>query len=508
MNRGRVYLVGAGPGDPGLITRRGLDCLRRADVVVYDALVHPRLLDEAPPGAEKIDAGKRAGRHTLPQEEINALLVRHARRGRTVVRLKGGDPTLFGRGGEEALALRRAGIPFEIVPGVPSALAAPACAGIPVTHRGIARGVAIVAGHRDPRADPGDVDWESIARFPGTKVVLMGMNRLDSIVERLIEGGLDPATPAAAVRWGTLARQRCVVAPLRELPARVREASIGAPAAVVIGEVVELRDRLEWFERRPLFGRRIVITRPRRQAGALRRLLSEAGAEVLELPMIRILLEGPGSELEEAVREIRVFDWIVFTSVNGVESFFERFDALYRDIRSLGNVRIACLGPATAEAVRRRGPAVDLLPAAYLSMEIASEFRRRGVPAGSRLLLPRASIASPDLPRELRRIGMKVRCVAAYRTAPEPSVTPAELDRVAREGFDWVVFTSSSTARMFARRFGRKRWEGMDPRPRVMSIGPVTSETVRSLGWPVDGEATRHTIEGIVERLLAGETGR
>lgn len=505
MRPGVVYLVGAGPGDPGLITMKGLECLRSADAVVYDALANPILLREAPEAAERIDVGKRAGGAAMSQEEIQRLLARLARAGKCVVRLKGGDPFVFGRGGEEAEALTQDGIPVEIVPGVTSALAAPAYAGIPVTFRGRASAVAIVTGHEDPGKDVPDVDWETLAQFHGTRVILMGMSRLPAITERLIEAGLDARTPAAVVQWGTRGMQRSVAAPIVDLASEVERAGLGSPAVIVIGDVVELRDRLAWFEKRPLLGRRIVVTRARAQASVLARRLIDLGAEVVEYPVLRVEFEGTGSELDRAVRHLRAFDWVVFTSVNGVAAFFARFDAHYRDVRALGPARFGCIGEATADAVRARGLNVDLCPGRYIAEELAAEFRRRGIPRGTRILLARAELARTVLASILREQGHVVSEITAYRTLRDETGGTQAAAALAEEGFDWVTFTSSSTVRFFLERFGAERLARIRPRARIASIGPITSSTLRQASLPVDAEAAVYTIPGLVDAILAAE---
>ncbi len=364
--RGMVYLVGAGPGDPGLITQRGLELIRRADCVVYDYLANPALLQEADPRAEMIYVGKKGGDHTLPQAEINRLLVDRARAGKKVVRLKGGDPYLFGRGGEEAEELVQAGIPFEMVPGVSSALAVPAYAGIPLTHRRHASLVSLITGHEDPTKPASAIPWEVLARSPGTLVFLMGVKNLPEISQQLLKHGKDPATPAAVIHRGTTLAQRTVVGTLADIAARVQEAGLTAPAIIVVGSVVELRPQLNWFETRPLWGKRILVTRTRRQASAFSALLREYGALCLEAPTIEI---GPPDDeyegLDQALHRLEEYQWLVFTSPNGVEAFFQRLFASGRDLRAVGRCRLAAIGVATAQVLKRCGLIADVIPQGF-----------------------------------------------------------------------------------------------------------------------------------------------
>ncbi len=476
-----VYLVGAGPGDPGLLTRRGEQLLRAADVVVYDRLVSPALLALAPDSAERIDVGKAPGRAAMRQDEVNAVLVACGRAGKAVVRLKGGDPFVFGRGGEEAGALATAGIPFEVVPGVTSAIAAPAYAGIPVTHRGVSTHFTVVTGHEDPAKDGPDTDWDALARAGGTLVILMGAGRLAEITKALIAGGRDADTPVAAVRWGTLTRQRTTRATL----ATIADLGVEPPSAIVVGDVARLDFR--WFEGAPLFGRTIVVTRAREQASGLRTRLEQLGAEVVELPAITI------APVEFALPDLTQYQWLVVTSANGVDAFFTRGLAHKgRDARALASVRVAAIGPRTADALRRRGIEPDLVPEHFVAESLVEQF-----PAGAgRVLLARAEVARDVLPDGLAAKGYEVEVVPVYRTV---TATPdaSALARV-REGVDAITFTSSSTVSNFVEAVGAFP----DPQPLVVSIGPVTSDTARARGLRVDAEAEQHTIDGLVTVLL------
>jgi uroporphyrinogen III methyltransferase/synthase len=503
---GCVYLIGAGPGDPGLITVRGLECLRRADVVVYDALAPEALLSEAPPSAERIYVGKKSGAHTLPQERINALLVEKARAGRVVARLKGGDPFVFGRGGEEADALRRAGVAFEVVPGITAGIAAPAYAGIPVTHRGLASTLTFVTGHEEGERAESAIDWSALAGLGGTLVFYMGVRSLPAIVERLRAGGREAATPVALIRWGTTERQEVRTGTL----GTILEAAQGIepPAIAVIGEVAALRPALAWFEKRPLFGRRVLVTRAREQASDLIHLLTERGAAALEFPVIRIEPPSDPAPIEKAIADLPRFDWIVFTSANAADRFFERLEAAGRDPRALGEARLAAIGPKTAERLRALRLRVDSVPGASFRAEaVARALVEAGV-AGRRVLLPRAEVARDVLPEELRRAGAEVVVAPCYRTVMDGSGADRIRTALTRGEVDAVTFTSSSTVTNFVEALGaefavRLPW---GPRLAAASIGPITSETARAVGIPVAVEAERYTIEGLVEALSAHVT--
>ncbi len=480
-----VALVGAGPGDPGLLTRRGAELLARAEVIVYDRLVSPALLDLAPPDVTRVYVGKAPDRAETAQDEINALLVEHGRAGRRVVRLKGGDPFVFGRGGEEAEALAAAGVPFEVVPGVTSAIGAPAYAGIPVTHRGVSTHFTVVTGHEDPAKGRADVDWEALARAGGTLVILMGAGRIDEIARRLVDGGLAGDTPVAAVRNGTRPDQRTVRATL----GTIADVEIAAPAAIVVGDVAALD--LGWFERQLLFGKTIVVTRAREQASSLKGRLEELGAEVLELPTITI------EPVDFAVPDLDRYDWLVLTSVNGVHAFFGRGLARSgRDARSLAGVRVAAIGPGTADAVGEHGVRADLVPERFVAESLLEAFPDP-VRADARVLLPRAERARDVLPEGLRERGYAVDVLPVYRTV-KADPDPGALARVRAGDVDAITFTSSSTVGNFCDVVG----ELSDPQPAIVSIGPVTSATARERGLRVDAEAGEHTIEGLIAALL------
>jgi uroporphyrinogen III methyltransferase/synthase len=506
QSSGMVWLVGAGPGDPELITVAGLAALRQADVVVYDRLAAPALLREAPAGALLIDAGKAPGAHTLGQAAINAVLIEHARAGRRVVRLKGGDPFLFGRGGEEALALREAGIPFRVVPGVSSALAAPAYAGIPVTHRGIAGSVLVATGHEADDRQPATgnrqqgeqrFDWEAVARAADTLVFLMGVERLGAITENLLRAGRAAGQPAALVRWGSTPQQMVLSATLGTIAEAARTAGIRPPAALVVGDVVTLRDRLAWFEALPLFGARVLVTRTREQASGLVARLRGLGAVPLEFPAIACLPLESTDELDAALAALQGHGWVVFTSQNGVAATFARLDALGRDARAFAGVRICAIGPATARALAECGLHADLVPETFTTTGVLAALTAAGV-RGQRVLLLRADIAPPALADGLRTAGADVTSIAAYRTTGG-SGRHADLHRLLAEGLDAVTFTSSSTVTHLLSALDGDTTPLADAI--IASIGPVTSATARGAGLRVDAEADPHTIDGLIAAL-------
>ena len=496
---GKVYLVGAGPGDPGLITVKGREALADAQVVVYDRLVDPALLEGTPAGAERVFVGKERGRQELSQEEINLLLVQKAAEGLTVVRLKGGDPFVFGRGGEEALELARNGIAFEVVPGVTSAVAAPAYAGIPLTHRGVATSFTVVSGSEDSSKAESGIPWEALARSGGTLVVLMGWASLESILAALARGGLAPTTPVALVQWGTWAKQKTVTGALADVVSRGQEAGLAPPVVAVIGGVAGLRDELAWFDRRPLSGRRVLITRSRSQASRLRSLLEDAGAQTVELPTIEIAPLDDYGDLDGALERVREYQWVIFASANAVQTVFQRLEVLGKDSRHLGPATVAAIGPATAQALAAHGVKADFVPSRPVSQTVLQELGGREWNS-VKVLLPAADIGRDELETGLSRWGAKVDRLAAYRT--RPAAGAAERARNAfDDGVDVVTFTSSSTVRNLV---------GMldgDPGPVnagfVACIGPVTAATARDLGVRVDLEAEVHTVDGLVDALTS-----
>jgi uroporphyrinogen III methyltransferase / synthase len=501
---GCVYLVGAGPGDPGLLTLRGADLLRRADVVVHDALVSPEILRMARPDAELVYGGKRSKDHAILQEELNDLLVRKAREGKMVVRLKGGDPYTFGRGGEEAGQLAAAKVRFEVVPGVSSTVAAPNYAGIPLTHRDHCSSFTVITGHEDPEVSDADLSWAQLARLPGTKVIMMGLRNFRRITERLQAEGLDPGTPVALIHWGTTPRQRTLEGTLATIADQVEQSGFSAPAITVIGQVVKLRNQLNWFESRPLFGRRVVVTRARDQAADLAGALGEMGADVFEIPVIKFGLPGNRQPLVQAMAGLNAYDWIIFTSANGVRSFFEAFFKAFPDLRDIGGVRIAAVGPATAAALHNLHLHVDLVPADHSARHIAKALKETESIENLRILLLRAEVATPELPRLLEDLGAIVDDVACYRTEPDLDDPTDAARRLLEEGADWITFTSGSTVRQFHARFPLPDLLKKFPQLKLASIGPETTKALAELDLIPHVEAARQTTSSLLKALRQG----
>jgi len=500
---GICYLTGAGPGDPGLLTIRAREVIGQAEVIVYDYLCNPAILEWAPPGIEIIYAGKKAGDHTLTQDEITALLIDRTRAGKRVVRLKGGDPFVFGRGGEEAEALAREKLPFEVIPGVSSVFAGPAYAGIPVTHREHTSQVTIFTGHEDPSKPGAALDYDALARQPGTRIMLMGIERIAPITEALLAHGADPAMPVALIRWATTGRQQTLRGRLDNIAVRVTEAGFSAPAIAVFGQVVNLRDTLNWFETRPLFGKRIVVTRTRSQAGVLSSGLRALGADVWEIPTIRIEPPADLMEFGQLVQDSQGYDWILFTSPNGVDAFFRMFYKLYNDAREIGGARIAVIGPATAARVREFHLKVDLQPAEYVAESVVKAFKDDGSIDNLRILIVRPEQARDVLSRELSNLGAIVDEAIAYRNVPETNDVAGGIERLRAEGADLITFTSSSTVENFMAM--KLPWS---PTMKAASIGPITSKTMRDLGLKVDIESRRHDIPGLIEAIRKHYVGK
>ena len=493
---GKVYLVGAGPGDLGLVTLRAKECIENADIIVYDYLANPEMLAWARDDAEIIYAGKKGGEHALSQDEINKLLIAKAGEEKQVVRLKGGDPFVFGRGAEEAKAIVDAGTEFEIVPGITSAIAGPAYAGIPLTHRAENSHVTFFTGHEDPTKTKSAIDYGALAQLGGTQVMLMGVERIDAIAREMMARGVRPDLPVALVRWATTGRQETLTGTLLNIAKRVVDAGFEAPAVAVFGEVVSLRQDLNWYEKRPLSGKRIVVTRTRKQAGALSGQLRALGADVFELPTIRIEPPTDLREFAELVQDAHGYDWIVFTSPNGVDAFFEIFYKLYDDAREIGAAKIAAIGPATAQRIKDFRLHVDLQPEEFVAEAVIREFQKQGGVENLRILLARAEKARDVLPKQLSSLGAIVDEGFAYRTVPETRDITGARRRLLDEGADLITFTSSSTVENFLA-LGLAWPKGMQ----VASIGPVTSKTARDHGLKVDVEARRHDIEGLVEAI-------
>jgi uroporphyrinogen III methyltransferase/synthase len=478
---------------------RGAELLRRADVVLHDALVNPDLLRLAPPSAELIARGKNM---TMPQEEITALLIARAREGKCVVRLKGGDPYIFGRGGEEAEALATAKIPFEVVPGVSSVIAAPNYAGIPLTHRGHCSSFTVFTGHEDPDDAETALRHDQIAKIPGTKVVLMGTEKLSDWTKSLIAHGMSPDTPVAMIRWGTTGRQQTVTGTLATIAGLAVEKKLSPPVLTIIGDVVKLRGKLNWFEKRPLFGRRIVVTRRSEQAGGFAQRLTELGADVLEVPTIKITRPTETDAIVDALLGLNAYDWLVFTSVNGVTAFFDIFFRRFQDMRDIGGVRIAAVGPATAAKLRELHLQVDLTPDEFTAKKIAAAFEKFETIENLKMCLLRAEVANPDLPKALEELGAIVDDIAIYRTVAETEDPAGAGAMLVESGADWVTFTSGSTVEHFHARFDLPKLLKKFPQMKLASIGPETSKAIRALGLELALEAKEHTTDGLIAALL------
>lgn len=505
MAQGKVFLIGAGPGDPSLITVRGAEALGRCDVVLYDALAHPALLSHLRPGAEAIFVGKRGGEESEPQEHINQRLIELAQQGKVVGRLKGGDPLLFARGAEEALALADLGIPFEIIPGIPSPIAVAAYAGIPLTHRDLASSVLFLTGTPRDGLGPDGHDWRRLATRAGTLCVLMGMHRLREIASSLIENGRPASTPTAVIQWGARPEQRTVEGPLVDIADIVEREGLGSPAVVVIGAVVALRSRLRWFDTRPLFGRRVLVTRARDQASELTRRLREAGASPTELPTIELHPPPDPAALALAARDVGSYDWLALTSANGVARFFDALDQQGLDARALGGVRVAAVGSSTAAALRLRGVRADLVPAEFRGDALAAALLASPRPhrpgPWPRVLLPRARVASDVFPDTIRAAGGTVDIVTAYETRPPGPEAREQLCLALRQrSFDLITLTSSSTVTNLLGLLG-------DEAPALLagvtlaSIGPVTTAAATRAGLSVAITAATSTLDGLVAAM-------
>jgi uroporphyrinogen III methyltransferase / synthase len=496
---GTVYLVGAGPGDAGLLTLRGAELLRRADVVVYDALANPELLRFAPPAAELISRGHNMA---MPQEEITATIIARAKAGKYVVRLKGGDPFIFGRGGEEAEALAAHKIPFEIVPGVSAISAVPNYAGIPLTHRAHCSSFTVFTGHSDSHDATTALRYEQIAKIPGTKVVLMGTENLGDWTKSLVAHGMAAETPVAVVQWGTLGRQKSVSGTLATIAKLVVEKKIVPPALTIVGDVVKLREKLNWAENRPLSGRKIVVTRRTGQAGTFAKRLADLGADVLEVPTIRITLPTEKDAIVDCLLELNSYDWLVFTSANGVTAFFDLFFKRFHDMRDIGGARIAAVGPATAAKLRELHLQVDLTPEAATAKKLAGAFAKFESVENLKMCLLRAEVANRELPEALQDLGAIVDDIAIYKTVAETEDPAGAGARLLAEGADWVTFTSSSTVEHFHARFDLPKLLKKFPQLKIASIGPETSKAIRGLKLEPAVEAKEHTTDGLIASLL------
>lgn len=497
---GKVWLVGAGPGDPGLITWRGVRILQSAEVVLHDALSHPALL-ELCPQAEIVDVGKRFGQPSAAQPEITSRLIELARAGKRVVRLKGGDPLLFARGAEEALALAEAEVPFEIVPGIPSPMAASAYAGISLTHRDLSSSVTLITGSDREGREWSPEAWRKLATAAGTICVLMGMRRIEAIAQAIVDGGRSPDTPVAVVQWAARPNQRVVEGTLADIAQRVRAAAVTNPAIIIVGDVVGLRGDMGWFDRRPLFGKRILVPRYAAQAKETAWAIRERSAEPVLAPAIAIHPAPDGERLRRAAREVGSYDWVIFTSSNGVERFFDVLDELELDGRAFGAARIAVIGPKTAAALRARGLRADLMAPEYVAESLVETLLEAQQPLG-RVLLARARVARDVLPERLHAAGAEVDVVAAYETHPVTGAEATRLAELARDSVDVVLLTSSSMVRSLVAALGAEAAR-LPERVTVACIGPVTAQTAWDLGLRVDVTAERYTVEGALDALEA-----
>ncbi|MBU0970313.1 MAG: uroporphyrinogen-III C-methyltransferase [Proteobacteria bacterium] len=499
---GMVYLIGAGPGDPGLLTIKAKECIESADVVVYDYLASPFLLEYAKKEAQIIYVGKKGGDHTLTQDKINLLLADKAKQGLSVARLKGGDPFVFGRGGEEAQLLLEHGVRYEVIPGVTSAIAAPAYAGIPVTHRDHTSFVSFITGHENPDKKDSSMQWDVFAKSNATLVFLMGVKNLENIVQNLVANGKAADTPVALVRWGTTSRQQTVTGTLGTIVEAVKEANLKSPAIIVVGHVVSLRKELAWFDKKPLFGKRIVITRARAQASGLVSQLTKLGAHCLEIPTIQIIPAEDIAPLKAAIGRLTDYDWLVFTSVNGVKFFFDTLFAMGKDVRALGHLKFACIGPVTKERLGDYGIISDLLPETYRAESVAEAFSAFDI-KDKRVLLPRAKKARTILPESLTRMGAVVDEVIAYETILSDAGKETLITLLEDKEIDAVTFTSSSTVSNFMSLLESRDARVLLKDVTLASIGPITSDTTRTFGLEPDLEADPYTIPGLVDGLLA-----
>lgn len=496
--KGKVYLIGAGPGDPGLLGLKAKECLETADAVVYDRLADPRIIEFCRKDAEMVYVGKASANHTMRQPDINKLLVKLAAEGKTVARLKGGDPFVFGRGGEEAIELLEAGLPFEFVPGVTSAIAVAEYAGIPVTHRHVATSFAVITGHEDPTKGESTINWKGLATAVDTLVFLMGVENIERISSQLIANGRSADCPAAVIRWGTRPEQRTLITTVGKAAADVKATGMKPPAIFLVGEVVKLREQLQWFDNKPLFGKTVIVTRARAQASALTKKLEAQGARVLEVPAIKIVPPADFAPLDKAIAEIDTYKWLILTSVNGVEYFFNRLQKAGKDSRALCGVKIAAIGSATAEALKGYGITADLIPSAYKAEELADALAE-DTKAGDKLLLARAKVARNVLPERLRALGAQVDVVAAYETVTDCQNKEELLEALESGEASVVTFTSSSTVTNLLDVLGDKK--DLLNKVALAAIGPVTAETLEKNGLKPAISAAEYTIDGLMTAI-------
>lgn len=500
MKKGKVYLIGAGPGDIGLMTLKGRHIIEIADTIVYDRLANPRLLNFARSDAELIYVGKTPDHHTLKQDEINELLAKLAKEGKLVARLKGGDPFVFGRGGEEGERLQEEELEFEVIPGITSAIAVPAYAGIPVTHRTLTSTFTVITGHEDPLKDDSQINWKRLAEDPGTLIFLMGVGRLPKIIDALVTNGKSAQTPIALIRWGTRPEQLVVTGTLENIEEEVARAGLTSPAIIIIGDVVTMRDTLTWFEEKPLFGKRILVTRAREQASALSEQIEELGGEALEAPMISVREPEDKTPLQNAINTVESYDWIVFTSVNGVKFFFDEMKNLKRDIRSLGQNKICAIGPKTKSLLEEKGLFVEAMPEIFRA-EAVAEVLKDKMPEPGKILLPRSNLGREVLVTELENLGHTVDDVVCYETVRSDFLGNTLKERLTEKDIHLITFTSSSTVKNFMELINNDASlvEGID----IASIGPITSETARELGLNVTIEADTYTIDGLIKAITS-----
>ncbi len=495
----KVYLIGAGPGDAGLLTIKGKNILEKADVIVYDALANPSLLNYAKPEAELIYVGKRAADHALPQDQINALIIEKAKEGSVVARLKGGDPYIFGRGGEEAEELLAANVPFEEVPGISSTIGGPAYAGIPLTHRSFSSSVTIITGHEDPNK-PGSVhNWDALAKSASTLVFVMGMKNLPDISKNLIAAGLDPSTPAALVHWGTTAHHRSLVSNIKDLPADGVKQGFTNPSIIVVGNVVTLRDKLNWFEQKPLLGKGIVVTRAREQASTIATDLAELGAHVIQFPTIEIHPLSDYTAVDAHIKKLNTYQWLVFTSVNGVKHFWKRLELHKLDSRCLHGIKVAAIGPATAQILRERGIEADFVPAQYVAEGVVEGMLALGM-KGQNILLPRAMEAREVLPEALRKAGANVDVLPIYETKPAGARKEEVLEELGNGRIHCITFGSSSTVDNFLSLIPVETIKQY-PDVKLAAIGPITAKTMQKHGLDCHIQPEEFTIPGLIEEL-------
>ena len=497
---GKVYLVGAGPGDYKLITLKGLECIQNADVIIYDRLINPKLLDFSKEKTELIYVGKSPEAHTYTQENINKLIVEKALKGNVVTRLKGGDPFVFGRGGEEALLLKENKVEFEIVPGITSAISVPAYAGIPVTHRNVSSSFHVITGHEDPDKACSEVDFESLAQLKGTLIFLMGIKNIEKICKNLIKYGQPPARPVTLIRKGTTTGQQLLKGTLEDMADQVKQNNFKNPAVIVVGEVGNLSDDLSWYDQKPLFGKKILVTRSRAQASVLSRKIEDLGGEAVEFPTIKINKLDDYFEIDKAIGEIEKYKWMIFTSVNGVKYFFERLNELNLDIRILKNIKLCAIGPATAEVLMERGLIVEYIPSEYRAESIVQLLKDK-VQKGDDILLPRADLARKVLETELTKLGAIVNNIDIYKTELPDNSSDELRSLLKNKKIDMMTFTSSSTAKNFVKLLGEENLDLIKD-IETASIGAITSDTAQALGIEIDIQAKEYTIDGLVNAVL------